>query len=250
MLVESLMKRRKETLDCADVWAKLLQTFFHVTTGYMNTQQKFWGVEGYRINPKLWDLWDNWKTTQCAGVSASKFGSLVVQAAHSPKAKHWATPFINHPFTELKLIQYLGGLAYDTENDLEEIVAWTISALAAEHDQLLDLMALGSYLDDTLGIRRVSLSPGNTNLETALFVETAEELRVPCTVEREPFDQSAYIFHIVSDRPEIMQELLAFHSMRPDGPKKVSPESNLYIANSENRPTSGIHNLGLTLYRR
>lgn len=239
--------KKQQVVLFEDYLAGLLNGFWHCTLGNMNTVGNSWDVSSHPINSRYWTDEKYWRKTQSMGISMAKFASLVVQAAHSPEAKHWATPFVNAPFDEMKLTPYLGGLAYDTGPKDENIVGITVSNLAAPHDQLLAAMLLAKYLQPTIRLNRVSVYRGETDFDFGSFALAAQQRNTPFSEQSGDFQVPAYVFHLVSPKPGLALEMTEFHATRPDG--LVKPESgiNFYTALSVERPINGVPILGFTL---
>jgi hypothetical protein len=124
-----------------------------------------WEVASSPVHQKYWKDEVFWRKTQSMGISMAKFGSLVVQAAHSPDFGDWATPFVNAPFPELKLTQWHGGVAHNTGERDEGVVGLTVSNLSEWHDQFFAILLLASYLDPELSLEKMSVSHGGADFD-------------------------------------------------------------------------------------
>lgn len=241
-------EKRERAIHFANTLAKLLDSFFHCALGSITTRGEAYDARSFSINSRYWTDEKHWRKTQSMGISLAKLGSLVVQVAHSPQSKHWATPFVNAPFSELKLTPYLGGLAYDSGAKAEGVIGVSVSNLAEQHDQLLAAIILAKYLDPGLEIRRVTLH-GLAN-RTVFFAASSEQ-RVVIGDDQQPLTPAPnYIFHLVSNEPSVLLEIFEFHSMRLDGFQRPEPHRNLFIAVSNDRPVHDVPVLGATIYQR
>lgn len=236
MLVD---RRIGQLFTAADLIAELLGCIFHVTTGQFDDELYSESI-GHSANLDLWLTEDRWKITQAGGVSTTKFGSLVVQRMHAPTARYIQTPFIGHPFKDLKLTPYKGGVASLVLGSRS--VGVCVSALAEEHDELIAAMLLAYILDPSLELTSVYISERLEADDLDLLASIAKRLKVPHTVSGA--EMADYCFNFRSRTPEIALELFDGLSLcRPDSDK------NAFIATTLSRPIGTIYTVGATIYK-